>query len=161
MDSELYLLAYLDVYKLTDELKKIFKEQMQSVKSSEDEDGIYLSCSYFSMVIKKDDQSNIEFYEDEYGLMLDNRISIQLFHKTFYEGLAFLIEIFGKIAKRIGRNMLFIENGEYQVFRKKQDKVIINNMYDEYQVNYYTDDLFSKLDIPYTKKNLSDNSKGE
>lgn len=154
MDCELFLLTNDNVENIASKFYELTSIYSTNAKKSQDEEGIYISCTHYSLIIQKDDSTNILFHEETYKLKINNCITIQLFGKTFDQGLAILFTIFGNIAKNIAENMLFIENGEFQVFRKQQDKLTVNVDLDEYQESYFTDSLFSKLDYPYKKVEL-------
>lgn len=154
MNCELLLLTNESVESIASKLYELTSIHSTNTKKSQDEDGIYIPCAQYSLIIQKDDATNILFYEEAYNLRINNCVTIQLFGKTFDQGLAILFTIFGDIAKTIAENMLFIENGEFQVFRKQQNKLIINTDLDEYREVYFTDSLFSNLDYPYEQAKL-------
>ncbi|AUS24444.1 hypothetical protein C1A50_0205 [Paenibacillus polymyxa] len=88
-------------------------------------------------------------------MKINTEISVQLFGKTFYEGLEVLFQTIGKILKSFNPDMVFLENGTDQLFRKENDTVIVNTNLDQYQKNYLSNRIIDSLKYPYIEKDLS------
>ncbi len=86
---------------------------------------------------------------------INAEIGIQLFGKSFEEGLEVLFKIFGNILKEFNPDMVFVENGTDQLFRKENDTVIINKKLDQYQEKYLSNEIISLLKFPYIYQDLS------
>ncbi|WP_374966081.1 hypothetical protein [Lysinibacillus sp. RS5] len=85
---------------------------------------------------------------------IDTEVGIQLFGKTFEEGLEVLFQIFGEILIAFNPDMVFIENGSDQLFRKENHTVIINSDLDQYQKKYLSSKLINHLKTPFIYKQL-------
>lgn len=86
---------------------------------------------------------------------IDAALVIQLYGKTFDEGLRVLYEFFGQLMRETSRDMFFLENGTDQMFRKEGDNLIINNCLNKYQKQYFTQELLNLLNHAYVEMNLS------
>lgn len=114
-----------------------------------------LSCKYFTLDIETEDIISLDFLKEEYGMEINAEIGIQLFRKSFEEGLEVLFKIFGNILKEFNPDMVFVENGTDQLFRKENDTVIINKKLDQYQEKYLSNEIISLLKFLYIYQDLS------
>ncbi|GAA0137034.1 hypothetical protein YSY43_38750 [Paenibacillus sp. YSY-4.3] len=156
MDCELFLVSNLDHTVLKKSLSKIISDVLgDKVQEYDNGDSSDISCKYFSMGIETNEITSIDFLREEYKMNIDTELRIQLFGKTFYEGLEVLFKVIGTLMREIKGDMFFLENGDYQLFRKEGQILIINNNLDQYQKKYYTKELIDLLCHPYIEKNLS------
>ncbi|MDN8593366.1 hypothetical protein Q0V21_32035 [Paenibacillus sp. 11B] len=118
------------------------------------EDFSRLSCKYFTLDIETEDIISIDFLREEYAMGINVEIGIQLFGKLFEEGLEVLFKIFGNILMSFNPDMVFVENGTDQIFRKENATVIINTKLDQYQKKYLSNKLISLLRFPYIFQEL-------
>ncbi|MGV2881901.1 hypothetical protein [Paenibacillus sp. AD87] len=113
------------------------------------EDFSRLSCKYFTLDIETEDIISIDFLREEYAMGINVEIGIQLFGKLFEEGLEVLFKIFGNILMSFNPDMVFVENGTDQIFRKENTTVIINTKLDQYQKKYLSNKIITLLRFPY------------
>lgn len=113
-----------------------------------------LSCKYFTLDIETKDIISIDFSREEYGMEINAEIGFQLLGKLFDEGLEMLFKIFGHILMAFNPDMVFVENGIDQIFRKENATVIINTKLDKYQENYLSNKIIFLLQFPYIFKEL-------
>ncbi|WP_055107055.1 hypothetical protein [Paenibacillus ihumii] len=156
MDCALYLISNLDHI----EMKKILSRIVSDILGDQVTEYKYngysgISCIFFSISIETNDISGIDFLREDYGMDIDTELRIQLYGKTFYEGLEVLFKAIGILMREIKGDMFFLENGTDQLFRKSGDILIINNDLDQYQKKYLTKKLIDLLCHPYIEKNLS------
>jgi hypothetical protein len=154
MDCELLLVSNLGPEALKRTIYNIVSETVKD-KVTNYENFSRLSCRYFTIDIETEDITSIDFLREEYDMKINTEISVQLFGKTFYEGLEVLFQTIGKILKSFNPDMVFLENGTDQLFRKENDTVIVNTNLDQYQKNYLSNRIIDSLKYPYIEKDLS------
>ncbi|MNP81730.1 hypothetical protein D3C76_1801760 [compost metagenome] len=66
-----------------------------------------------------------------------------------------LFDIFGNMLMAFNPDMVFVENGTDQLFRKENDTVIINTKLDQYQKKYLSNKLICLLRFPHGYQELS------
>lgn len=153
MDCTLYLVSKLD----QEILKKTIYDIMCGTvgdKVTSYENFSTLCCKYFTLFIETDDIIGVDDVREEYGLGINTEIRIQLFGKTFEKGIEVLFNIFGNILMTFNPDMVFVENGTDQIFRKENDNVIINTKLDQYQKKYLSNKIITLLRIPYIFQEL-------
>lgn len=153
MDCTLFLVSNLD----QEILKKTIYDIMCSAvgdKVTSYDNFSTLSCKYFTLFIETEDIIGVDDVREEYGLGINAEIRIQLFGKSFEEGLDILFRIFGNILMAFNPDMVFVENGTDQLFRKENDNLIINTNLDQYQKKYLTTELINHLRTPNIFKEL-------
>ncbi|WP_254329023.1 hypothetical protein [Paenibacillus sp. MZ03-122A] len=153
MDCALFLVSNLDYEVLKRTIYKIVGETVTE-NVTYYENYSRLSCKYFTMDIETEDITSIDFLREEYQMEIDTEIGIQLFGKTFEEGLEVLFQIFSGILIAFNPDMVFVENGTDQLFRKENDTVIINTELDQHQKKYLSSTLINLLRLPYLYKEL-------
>lgn len=155
MDCALFLVSNLDNETLKRTIYKIVSEVVEDKVTNYDEDFSRLSCKYFTLDIETEDIISIDFLREEYGMNINAEIGIQLFGNSFEEGLQVLFKIFGKILMNFNPDMVFVENGTDQLFRKENATVIINTELDQYQKKYLSSKIINLLGFPYIFQELS------
>ena len=153
MDCALFLVSNIDHKALKRTIYSIVNETVTE-NVTYYENSSRLSCKYFTMDIETEDITSIDFLREEYKMEIDTEVGIQLFGKTFEEGLEVLFQIFGKILIAFNPDMVFIENGSDQLFRKENHTVIINSDLDQYQKKYLSSKLINHLKTPFIYKQL-------
>lgn len=148
MDCTLYLVSNLDKETLKRTIYDIVCDAVE-VKVTSYENFSRLSCKYFTLDIELEDINSIDFLREEYGMEINVEIGIQLFGKLFSEGLEVLFKIFGNMLIAFNPDMVFVENGTDQIFRKEDATVIINSKLDQYQQKYLSDKMITLLRLPY------------
>lgn len=148
MDCTLYLVSNLDKETLKRTIYDIVCDAVEG-KVTNYENFSRLSCKYFTLDIELEDINSIDFLREEYGMEINVEIGIQLFGKLFSEGLEVLFKIFGNMVIAFNPNMVFVENGTDQIFRKEDATVIINSKLDQYQQKYLSDKMITLLRLPY------------
>lgn len=157
MDCALYLISNLDHTILKKILSRIVSDILgDQVTEYDYNEYSGISCKFLSISIETNDISGIDFLREDYGIDIDSELRIQLYGKTFYEGLEVLFKTIGILMKEIKEDMFFLENGTDQLFRKDGDILTINNDLDQYQKKYLTEKLLRLLCHPYIEKNLTD-----
>ncbi|WP_341281080.1 hypothetical protein [Paenibacillus sp. FSL H8-0537] len=155
MDCALFLVSNLDIETLKRTIYNIVCEIIKDkVTVTNHENFSRLSCKYFTMDIEIDDITSIDYIREEYKMEINAEIGIQLFGKTLEEGLDVLFQIFGNILIEFNPDMVFVENGTDQLFRKENDNVIINTDLDQYQKKYLSSKLINYLKTPFIYKEL-------
>ncbi|MGP3787862.1 hypothetical protein B2I21_18525 [Chryseobacterium mucoviscidosis] len=153
MDCTLFLVSNLDEEVLKRTIYDIVCDAVED-KVTTYEDFSRLSCKYFTLDIETEDIISIDFLREEYAMGINVEIGIQLFGKLFEEGLEVLFKIFGNILMSFNPDMVFVENGTDQIFRKENATVIINTKLDQYQKKYLSNKLISLLRFPYIFQEL-------
>ncbi|WP_144390592.1 hypothetical protein MKY24_19355 [Paenibacillus sp. FSL P2-0322] len=154
MDCTLFLVSNLDKETLKSIIYEIVCDTVED-KVTNYEDFSRLSCKYFTLDIETEDIISIDFLREEYGMKINAEIGIQLFGKLFEEGLEVLFKIFGNILMVFNPDMVFVENGTDQIFRKENATVIINTKLDQYQKKYLSNKIITSLRYPYIFEQLS------
>ncbi|MGN7942146.1 hypothetical protein [Metabacillus sp. 22489] len=154
MDCTLFLVTELDEETLKRKIYNIMCEAVED-KVTNYENFSRLSCKYFTLDIETEDIISLDFLKEEHGMEINAEVGIQLFGKSFEEGLEVLFKIFGNILKEFNPDMVFVENGTDQLFRKENDTVIINEKLDQYQEKYLSNEIISLLKFPYIYQDLS------
>ena len=153
MDFTLFLVSNLDKEALIRTIYDIVFDTVED-KVTNYEDFSRLSCKYFTLDIETEDIISIDFLREEYGMEINVEIGIQLFGKLFEEGLEVLFKIFGNILLAFNPDMVFVENGTDQIFRKENATVIINTKLDQYQKKYLSNKIITLLRFPYIFQEL-------
>lgn len=153
MDCTLFLVSNFDKEALKKKIYDIVCDTVED-KVTNYEEFSRLSCKYFTFYIETEDIMSIDFLKEEYGMEIDVEIGIQLFGKLFEEGLEVLFKIFGNILINLNPDMVFVENGTDQIFRKENDTVIINTKLDQYQEKYLSNKIITLLRLPYVFQEL-------
>ncbi|GAB6991791.1 hypothetical protein JCM16418A_38410 [Paenibacillus pini] len=153
MDCELFLVSNLDNETLKNTIYNILCEVVKD-KVTIYESFSRLSCRYFTIDIETEDITGIDFIREEYKLEINAEIRIQLFGQTFNEGLEVLFYMIGDILSISNPDMVFVENGTDQLFRKENDIVIVNTNLDQYQKKYLSKKLINSLKYPYIERDL-------
>ncbi|WP_413024846.1 hypothetical protein [Paenibacillus taichungensis] len=148
MDCTLFLVSNLDEEALKRTIIDIVCDTVED-KVTNYEDFSRLSCKYFTLDIETEDIISIDFLREEYAMGINVEIGIQLFGKLFEEGLEVLFKIFGNILMSFNPDMVFVENGTDQIFRKENTTVIINTKLDQYQKKYLSNKIITLLRFPY------------
>ncbi|OMD44690.1 hypothetical protein BSK65_29495 [Paenibacillus odorifer] len=65
-----------------------------------------------------------------------------------------LFKIFGNILLDFNPDMVFVENGTDQIFRKENATVIINTKLAQYQKKYLSNKIITLLRFPYIFQEL-------
>lgn len=148
MDCTLFLSSnlYGEVFKTR--IYEVVRNTIEGNVSSS-ENFSRLSYKYFTLYIETEDIISIDFLKKEYDMEINSEIRIQLFGNYFEEGLDVLFKIFGNILVDFNPNLIFIENGTDQIFRKEDDTVIINTNLDQYQKAYLSNERIASLQFPY------------
>ncbi|MCK6269766.1 hypothetical protein [Paenibacillus silvae] len=153
MDCTLFLVSGMD--------KEVLKRTIYDIVSDTVEDKVTsyegfsrLSCKYFTFDIETEDIIDVSFIREEYKMEINVEIGIQLFGKLFEAGLEVLFRIFGNILCAFNPDLVFVENGTDQIFRKEDTTVIINTKLDQYQRKYLSSYLITLLRYPYIFKEL-------
>ncbi|ERI09428.1 hypothetical protein [Aneurinibacillus aneurinilyticus] len=154
MDCALFLVSNLDNETLKRRIYNIVCETVED-KVTSYEGFSRLSCKYFVLDIETEDIISIDFLREEYGMNINAEIGIQLFGKSFEEGLEVLFKIFGNILMDFNPDMVFVENGTDQLFRKENATVIINTKLDQFQKKYLSSKIINLLRFPYIFQELS------
>ncbi|WP_119795522.1 hypothetical protein [Paenibacillus thiaminolyticus] len=154
MECTLFLVTNLDQETLKRTIYNIVCEAVED-KVTDYEDFSRLSCRYFTLDIETEDIISLDFLREEYGMEINAEIGIQLFGKSFEKGLQVLFNIFGNILLAFNPDMVFVENGTDQLFRKENDTVIINTKLDQYQKKYLSNKIINLLRFPYIYQELS------
>ncbi|MCI1696868.1 hypothetical protein [Aneurinibacillus aneurinilyticus] len=154
MDCALFLVSNLDNETLK---RRIYNIVCETVKDKVTSYEVFsrLSCKYFVLDIETEDIISIDFLREEYGMNINAEIGIQLFGKSFEEGLEVLFKIFGNILMDFNPDMVFVENGTDQLFRKENATVIINTKLDQFQKKYLSSKIINLLRFPYIFQELS------
>lgn len=153
MDCTLFLVANLDQETLKRRIYNIVREAVED-KVTDYEDFSRLSCKYFTFDIETEDIISLDFLREEYGMEINAEIGIQLFGKSFEKGLEVLFNIFGNMLMTFNPDMVFVENGTDQLFRKENDTVIINTKLDHYQKKYLSNKIINLLRFPHIYQEL-------
>jgi hypothetical protein len=153
MDCTLFLVSNLDKEALKRTIYDIVCDTVED-KVTNYEDFSRLSCKYFTLDIETEDIISIDFLREEYGMEINVEIEIQLFGKLFEEGLEVLFKIFGNILLAFNTDMVFVENGTDQIFRKENATLIINTKLDQYQKKYLSNKIITLLRFPYIFQEL-------
>lgn len=153
MDCTLFLVTNLDQEMLKKVLYNLVSEAVKD-KVTYYPDLSSISCKYFILDIETEDIISLDFLREEYQMEINSEIRIQLFGKLFEEGLEVLFKIIGEILKVSNPDMVFIENGTDQLFRKENDTIIINRKLKQYQKRYLSDKIINLLRIPYICREL-------
>ncbi|MEJ8548507.1 hypothetical protein [Brevibacillus borstelensis] len=154
MDCALLLVSNLDPKTFKTTIYNIVVETVED-KVTSYENFTRLSCKYFTIDIETEDIACLSFLREEYKMEINAEIRIQLFGKTFQEGLEALFQVFGKILMTFNPDMVFLENGTDQLFRKENDMVVVNVNLDQYQKKYLSNKLLSLLSFPYIHREIS------
>ncbi|MEI2281679.1 hypothetical protein [Paenibacillus polysaccharolyticus] len=156
MDYELFLQTKLDRKSLGELINQYVTETVKENSSLQiNEDEIVVGCRFFTFFIEIEDISDITFVQKHYNLVLNVCIRIQLFGRTFNDGIGHLFKVISKLMKVTEGNLLFLEDGSTQLLRMENDLLAVNNQLDEYQTKYFTPSLLSILNYPYIEKELS------
>ena len=153
MDCTLFLVANLDKETLKQTIYNIVCEAVED-KVVDYEKFSRLSCKYFTLDIETEDIISLDFIRKEYGMEINTEIGIQIFGRSFEKGLEVLFNIIGNILAAFNPDMVFLENGTDQLFRKENDTVIINTKLDQYQIKYLSNKIISLLRFPYIYQEL-------
>ncbi|MBP2111110.1 hypothetical protein [Paenibacillus silagei] len=153
MDCTLFLVSNLDQETLKKTIYHIMCSAVGDKVTSYDNVST-LSCKYFTFFIETEDIIGVDDVREEYGLGINTEIRIQLFGKLFEEGLEMLFKIFGSILMAFNPDMVFVENGTDQIFRKENATVIINTKLDQYQKKYLSNKIITLLRTPYIFQEL-------
>lgn len=154
MDYSLFLVANLDQGTLKRTIYNIVCEAVED-KVTDYEDFSRLSCKYFTLDIETDDIISLDFLREEYRMEINVEMGIELFGRSFEKGLEVLFNIFGNMLMSFNPDMVFVENGTDQLFRKENDTVIINTKLDQYQKKYLSNKIISLLRFPHVYQELS------
>lgn len=155
MDYELFLNSNLSCKSLTEIIRSILVDTVKeeiTVHVSEDE--IVIGIKYFSLALEIEDISDIAFIRKHYDLDVNVCIRVELFGDTFYQGIEVLFKVIGNLMRQVDGNLLFLENGSDQLFRKENGQLIVNSDLDQYQVKYLTESLLSLLEKSYIEEKL-------
>lgn len=154
MDCTLFLVTNLDQETLKKTIYSIVCNAVED-KVTDYEEFSRLSCKYFTLDIETEDIVSLDFIREEYKMEINTEIRIQLFGKSFEKGLEVLFNIFGNILAAFTPDMVFVENGTDQLFRKENDTVIINTKLDQYQTKYLSNEMINLLRLPHIYQELS------
>ncbi|CAM3417430.1 MULTISPECIES: hypothetical protein [Paenibacillus] len=154
MDCTLFLVTNLDQETLKKTIYSIVCNAVED-KVTDYEEFSRLSCKYFTLDIETEDIVSLDFIREEYKMEINAEIGIQLFGKSFEKGLEVLFNIFGNILAAFNPDMVFVENGTDQLFRKENDTVIINTRLDQYQTKYLSNEMINLLRLPHIYQELS------
>ncbi|MGF6355215.1 hypothetical protein ABIE27_003129 [Paenibacillus sp. 4624] len=156
MDYELFLQTKLDRKSLGELIHQYVTETVKENSSLQiNEDEIVVGCRFFTFFIEIEDISDITFVQKHYNLVLNVCIRIQLFGRTFNDGIGHLFKVISKLMKDTEGNLLFLEDGSTQLLRMENGSLTVNNRLDKYQTKYFTPSLLSILNYPYIEKELS------
>lgn len=156
MDYELFLKTKLDRKSLGELINQYVTETVKEKSSLQiNEDEIVVGCRFFTLFIEIEDVSDITFVQKHYNLALNVCIRIQLFGRTFNDGIGHLFKVISKLVKVTEGNLLFLEDGSTQLLRMENGSLTVNNRLDKYQIKYFTSSLLSILNYPYIEKELS------
>ncbi|WP_434752751.1 hypothetical protein [Paenibacillus amylolyticus] len=156
MDYELFLQTKLDRKSLGELINQYVTETVKENSSLQiNEDEIVVGCRFFTFFIEIEDISDITFVQKHYNLVLNVCIRIQLFGRTFNDGIGHLFKVISKLMKDAEENLLFLEDGSTQLLRMENGSLTVNNRLDKYQTKYFTPSLLSILNYPYIEKELS------
>ncbi len=153
MDCALFLVTNLD----TETLKKnIYNIVCQAIKDEVTayEEFSRISCKYFVLDIETEDIISLDFIREEYNMHINVEIGIQLFGQSFDKGLDVLFHVFGNMIKVFNPDLVFVENGTDQLFRKENDTVIVNTKLDQYQTKYLSNERITLLGLPCVLRKL-------
>ncbi|MNI50559.1 hypothetical protein D3C73_1052260 [compost metagenome] len=153
MDCTLFLVSNLDQETLKKTIYDIVCNTVED-QVTNNENFSTLSCEYFTFFIETENIIMIDEVREEYGLGINAEIDIQLFGKTFEEGIEVLFNIFGNILVAFNPDMVFVENGTDQIFRKENATVIINTKLDQYQKKYLSNKIITLLQFPFIFQEL-------
>ncbi|KOR87834.1 hypothetical protein [Paenibacillus solani] len=153
MDCALFLVINFDQDILKRKIYNIVCEAVEDVVTDY-QNFSRLSCRYFTLDIETEDIISLDFLRKEYGMEINAEIGIQLFENTFEEGTEVLFNIFGNILMDFNPDMVFVENGTDQIFRKENDTVIISTRLDEHQKKYLSNNI-NLLRFPHIYQELS------
>ncbi|MGO4532654.1 hypothetical protein AB4Z30_26525 [Paenibacillus sp. 2TAF8] len=157
MDYELFLQTKLNRKSLGEMINQYVTETVKENSLLQiNEDEIVVGCRFFTLFIEIEDISDITFVQKHYNLALNVCITIQLFGRTFNDGIGHLFKVISKlIMKDTKGNLLFLEDGSTQLLRMEKGFLTANNRLDQYQIKYFTSSLLSILNYPYIEKELS------
>ncbi|MGQ8870650.1 hypothetical protein [Paenibacillus sp. TSA_86.1] len=156
MDYELFLQTKLDRKSLGELINQYVTETVKENSSLQiNEDEIVVGCRFFTFFIEIEDISDITFVQKHYNLVLNVCIRIQLFGRTFNDGIGHLFKVISKLMKDTEGNLLLLEDGSTQLLRMENGSLTVNNRLDKYQTKYFTPSLLSILNYPYIEKELS------
>ncbi len=153
MDCTLFLVIHFDQDILKRKIYNIVCEAVEDVVTDY-QNFSRLSCRYFTLDIETEDIISLDFLREEYRMEINAEIGIQLFGNTFAKGIEVLFNIFGNILMDFNPDMVFVENGTDQIFRKENGTVIINTKLDEYQEKYLANNI-NLLRLPHIYQDLS------
>ncbi|CAM4446934.1 hypothetical protein [Paenibacillus tarimensis] len=154
MDCELLLVSDLDSRTLKNTVYSIVRDIVEGKVTSYD-DLSRLCCEYFTIDIETEEIISLDFIREEYGMQINSEIRIQLFGKAFHNGLEQLFRIFGGIINSFNPDMVFLENGTDQLFRKEKNMVIVNTKLDDNQQKYLSPKIIGYLNCSYIYRDLS------
>jgi hypothetical protein len=156
MDYELFLQTKLNRKSLVEMINQYVTETVKENSSLQiNEDEIVVGCRFFTLFIEIEDISDITFVQKHYNLALNVCITIQLFGRTFNDGIGHLFKVISKLMKDTKGNLLFLEDGSTQLLRMEKGLLTVNNRLDEYQTKFFIPDLLRLLNHPYIEKELS------
>lgn len=156
MNYELFVKSSLYHRSLGEMINQYVTETVKENSSLQiNEDEVVVGCRFFTLFIEIEDISDITFVQKHYNLALNICITIQLFDRTFIEGIGHLFKVISKLMKVTEGNLLFLEDGSTQLLRMENGSLTVNNRLDKYQIKYFTSSLLSILNYPYIEKELS------
>lgn len=154
MDCTLFLVTNLDHETLKRKIYNIVCEAIED-KVTDFQNSSRLSCKYFTLDIETEDIISLDFLREEYGMEINAEMGIQLFGNSFEKGIEILFNIFGNILMAFNPDMVFVENGTDQIFRKENETIIINTKLDQYQEKYLSNKIINLLRLPHIYQELS------
>lgn len=155
MDYELFIFTELSIESLTEIIQRLITDSDEEVSIHYNEEEVTIGSAYFSLALEIEDISDISFIRQHYNLDVNVCIRVEIFGKTSYQGFDLLFKVIGGLLTEMECNLLFLENGSYQLLRRENGQLYINNHLDEYQVKYLTQDRLDLLNQTYVEKRLS------
>ncbi|GGI95935.1 hypothetical protein [Paenibacillus hunanensis] len=147
MDYALFLSTPLDQETLRTTVYNIVCQAVENEVTAYEEFS-RISCKYFVLDIETEDIISLDFIRAEYNMHINAEIGIQLFGQSFEKGLDILFHVFGNMIKVFNPDLVLVENGTDQLFRKENDTVIVNTKLDQYQIKYLSNERITLLGLP-------------
>ncbi len=147
MDFELFLYSVYSVEQISKTLESIISNTLKSdVKYEVNEDYIYIGSNLFSMSLENEDVSDLDFIMKEYNVNVNLCIDIQVYNKTYMEGISEVIKVIGKLLDVIQCDALLLRDGSKQVLRRDGKELIVNKDIDNVP--------FEKINLLYKEEKI-------
>lgn len=154
MEFEFFLFLNRNYKEMIDMVENIFtKSYEREIKVVKSECEFYIGTKYFSFTIEKDAKSDIEFVEKNYDMKLNKYITVEVFNRTFDDGILEVLKIMKEFLD-ISENALFLEIGDRQLFRKENGQLWINMDLEDYQKEYLNPIMLNYLSNHYKFKKM-------